>query len=75
MRVAKRKRPAFALREDLMVARAHTDSRFVVAFWRDGEMHDSRTAATGERALAIALRMLAELDALQDGDNLDVVEG
>jgi hypothetical protein len=58
-----------------MVARVNANSRFVVAFWRDGEAHDSRTAATGERALKIAILMLAELDDLQDGDRLTVTEG
>jgi hypothetical protein len=57
-----------------MVARVQPNSRFVVAFWRDGEIHDSQTAANGERALKAAITMLAELDELQAGDRLTVTE-
>ena len=58
-----------------MPARTQTQSRFVVTFWRDGEVHDSRTAATGERALKVGLLLLAQLDELQDGDRMIVTEG
>jgi hypothetical protein len=58
-----------------MVARTNPNSRFTVAFWRDGEIHDSRTAATGERALKVGLLLLAQLDDLQHGDRLIVTEG
>jgi hypothetical protein len=57
-----------------MPAHIHPNSRFVVTLWRDGETLDARTAATGERALKIALLMLAVLDELQDGDRLTVSE-
>jgi hypothetical protein len=57
-----------------MPARTQPNSRFVVAFWRDGEIHDSRTAATGEQALYVALRMLSALETLESGDRLTVTE-
>ena len=57
-----------------MPARTNPQSRFTVSFLRDGDVLDARTAATGERALKIAILMLAELDDLQDGDRLTVTE-
>ena len=50
------------------------NSKFVVTIFRDGEVLDARTAATGERALKAAILMLAELDDLQGGDRLTVTE-
>jgi hypothetical protein len=58
-----------------MVARIQPNGRFVVTIFRDGEVLDARTAATGERALKMALLMLASLDDLQNGDRLTVLEG
>jgi hypothetical protein len=58
-----------------MVARSNHNSRFTVSFLRNGDVFDARTAATGERALKIAILMLAELDDLQNGDRLTVTEG
>ena len=58
-----------------MVARTNPNSKFVVTLWRDGEIRDSRTAATGGRALQAAILMLAQLDELQDSDKLTVTEG
>jgi hypothetical protein len=57
-----------------MPAHINPNSRFVVTIFRDGEMLDARTAATGERALKMAVLMLASLDELQDGDRLTVTE-
>ena len=57
-----------------MVARINPNSKFTISFIRDGDVLDARTAATGERALKIALLMLATLDELQNGDRLTVVE-
>jgi hypothetical protein len=50
------------------------NSKIIVTLWRDGEVLDARTAATGERALKMALLMLASLDDLQNGDRLVVTE-
>ena len=58
-----------------MVSRLSPTSRFVVTLWRNGEVLDSRPAPTGERALKVAILMLAELDDLQGGDSMDVMEG
>jgi hypothetical protein len=57
-----------------MPAHINLNSKFTVSFIRDGEVLDARTAATGERALKIALLMLATLDELQNGDRLTVTE-
>ena len=57
-----------------MVARTQPNSKFTVSFLRDGDVLDARTAATGERALKLALLMLAQLDDLQHGDRLTVTE-
>ena len=57
-----------------MVAHTNLNSKFTVTIFRDGEVLDARTAATGERALKAAILMLAELDELQDGDRLAVTE-
>jgi hypothetical protein len=57
-----------------MSARVNPNSKFTISFIRDGEVLDARTAATGERALKLALLMLATLDELQNGDRLTVAE-
>jgi len=57
-----------------MVAHTNLNSKFTVTLFRDGEVLDARTAATGERALKAAILMLAELDDLQGGDRLTVQE-
>ena len=57
-----------------MVVHTLTNSKFTVTIFRDGEVLDARTAATGERALKAAILMLAELDDLQGGDRLTVTE-
>jgi hypothetical protein len=57
-----------------MVAHTNLNSKFTVTLFRDGEVLDARTAATGERALKAAILMLAELDDLQGGDRLTVTE-
>ena len=57
-----------------MPAHINLNSKFTISFIRDGEVLDARTAATGERALKIALLMLATLDELQAGDRLTVTE-
>jgi hypothetical protein len=58
-----------------MSARVNPNSKFTISFIRDGDVLDARPAATGERALKIALLMLATLDELQNGDRLTVTEG
>jgi hypothetical protein len=57
-----------------MVAGTLPNSRFTVAFLRSGEVLHVRPAPTGERAVRIALLMLATMDALQGGDQLVVME-
>jgi hypothetical protein len=57
-----------------MPAHIISNSKFTVTIFRDGEALDTRTAATGERALKTAILMLAELDELQGGDRLAVTE-
>ena len=57
-----------------MPGHVNLNSKFTISFIRDGEVLDARTAATGERALKIALLMLATLDDLQGGDRLTVTE-
>jgi len=57
-----------------MPAHINPNGKFVATFWRDGEVLDARTAATGERALKAAILMLAELDDLRGGDRLTVTE-
>jgi hypothetical protein len=57
-----------------MPAHTNLNSKFTVTIFRDGEVLDARTAATGERALKAAILMLAELDDLQGGDRLTVTE-
>jgi hypothetical protein len=58
-----------------MVAHTLPNSRFTVSFLRRGEVLDARPAATGERAQKVAILMLAELDGLEGGDQLIVMEG
>jgi hypothetical protein len=50
-------------------------AKFTVSFFRGGELLDDRIAETSERALKVAIMLLAELDGLQDGDKLTVIEG
>jgi hypothetical protein len=57
-----------------MPVHINLNSKFTVTIFRDGEVLDARTAATGERALKAAILMLAELDDLQGGDRLTVQE-
>jgi hypothetical protein len=57
-----------------MVARIHPQVGLRVAFERNGRERDSQVAPTGERALKVALLMLAKLDDLRDGDMLLVTE-
>jgi hypothetical protein len=57
-----------------MVARTLPNSRFTIAFLRGGEVLDVRPAPTGERAVKVALLMLAAMDGLQGGDQLVVRE-
>jgi hypothetical protein len=57
-----------------MVARVIRTAGLSVSFYRDGDEVEVQIAATGERALAAAIKMLARLEALQDGDKLTVAE-
>ncbi len=57
-----------------MVARTNPQVGLRVAFERNGRERDSQVAPTGERALKLALLMLAKLDDLRDGDVLLVSE-
>jgi hypothetical protein len=57
-----------------MVARTKPQVGLRVAFERNGRERDSQVAPTGERALKVALLMLAKLDDLRDGDVLLVTE-
>jgi hypothetical protein len=58
-----------------MVARIRPETGLRVTFFRAGEEAESETASTGERALKVALLILARLDYLQDGDVLVVADG
>jgi len=49
-------------------------SKLTITFWRGGEVADARAAPTGERALKVAILMLAEQDVLENGDKLTVTE-
>jgi hypothetical protein len=51
-----------------MVVDTLPNSRFTIAFLRGGEVLAARPAPTGERAVKIALLMLAGMDALQGGE-------
>jgi hypothetical protein len=58
-----------------MVARLQSQSGLRVTFWRCGLERDSQVAPTPERALKIAILMLANLDdGLIGGDKLVVTE-
>ncbi len=57
-----------------MPAHIRPDTGLRVAFERAGRERDSVLAPTGERALKVALLMLAKLDDLRDGDMLLVTE-
>jgi hypothetical protein len=50
------------------------NSHLTIAFLRGSEVLDVRPAPTGERAVKIALLMLARMDALRSGDRLVVME-
>jgi hypothetical protein len=47
-------------------------SRLIVTFHRTGRKDETRYAASGERAVKIALLMIARYDALRHGDQLTV---
>jgi hypothetical protein len=49
-----------------------TLARLLVTFSNDGKEEETQLAASGERALKIALLMLARRDALRHGDQLTV---
>jgi hypothetical protein len=57
-----------------MVARIRPTIGLRVAFERNGRERDSQVAPTGDRALKVALLMLAKLDDLRDGDMLLITE-
>ena len=57
-----------------MPVHVNLNSKFTISIFRDGVVLDTRSAATGERALKAAILMLAELDDLQGGDRLTVTE-
>jgi hypothetical protein len=57
-----------------MPARTRPQVGLRVAFGRAGRERDSQVAPTGERALKVAVVMLAKLDDLRDGDMLLVTE-
>jgi hypothetical protein len=58
-----------------MVARVRTyRGSLIVAFESDGEEAEQHLASTGQRALVIALSILARRDALRPGDKLGVTE-
>jgi hypothetical protein len=57
----------------LMVGRTRTYSgHLLLTFTTDGEEPEQQLAATGERALKIALLMIARRDVLRPGDTLTV---
>jgi len=49
-------------------------ARLAVRFSRGGREIEAEQASSGERALKVALLMLARLDYLEPGDRLDVTE-
>jgi len=57
-----------------MVARIHPEIGLTVTFYREGQEPQMERAPTGERALKVAIMMLARLNELQDGDWLVVVD-
>jgi len=57
-----------------MPARIQPLTGLKITFWRCGLERDSQVAAPPERALKIAIVMLASLDDLIDGDKLTVTE-
>jgi hypothetical protein len=57
-----------------MPARIQPHAGIRVRFERNNRRHDEEVAPTGERALKVALLMLARLDDLRDGDRLVVTE-
>ena len=56
-----------------MVARIQLATKFVVTFWRLGEVYDSRIARDERHATLVAMGMLADIGELRAGDRLDVV--
>jgi len=57
-----------------MVARIHPEIGLTVTFYREGQEPQMERAPTGERALKVAIMMLARLNEVQDGDWLVVVD-
>jgi hypothetical protein len=57
-----------------MVARTRTGTGLRVSFERYGREVETEVASTPERALKLAILMLARLDDLIDGDRLTVTE-
>jgi hypothetical protein len=58
-----------------MVARTRIEpGLLLVTFESDGEAPEQQLAPTGDRALKIALLMIARRDALRHGDRLTVVK-
>jgi hypothetical protein len=58
-----------------MVAHNQTHrGSLLVSFESNGEEQEQHLASTGQRALVIALSMLARRDALRHGDKLTVTE-
>ncbi len=57
-----------------MVTCTLSNSRFTIAFLRGSEVFDARPAPTGERAMKIALLLLALMEAVQSADQLVVME-
>ena len=51
----------------------HEPALLLVTFASDGEEPEQQRAPTGERALKVALLMLAKRDQLRHGDTLTVV--
>lgn len=57
-----------------MPARTRRDPALTVTFMRGGEVLDTRSAPTGERAVKVAILMLVKMEQLQGGDQLVVIE-
>jgi hypothetical protein len=57
-----------------MVARVRPHEAFAVTFHRDGREIDLMVARTGEDARNAALKMIGQLNELQDGDMLRCTE-
>jgi hypothetical protein len=57
-----------------MPVHTQPDIGFTVTFYREGQEAEMERAPSGERALKLAIMMLARLSELRDGDWLMVVE-